>query len=47
MVPQWDLLDLLLQPKTGEKEPTFTLRMNHDVTALLYEQGCRVVGVRL
>jgi 2-polyprenyl-6-methoxyphenol hydroxylase-like FAD-dependent oxidoreductase len=43
MVPQWDLLDLLAE--AGEAEPTFTLRMSHDVTGLLYERG-RVVGVR-
>jgi 2-polyprenyl-6-methoxyphenol hydroxylase-like FAD-dependent oxidoreductase len=43
MVPQWDLLDLLAE--AGRQEPTFTLRLNHDVTGLLYESG-RVVGVR-
>jgi 2-polyprenyl-6-methoxyphenol hydroxylase-like FAD-dependent oxidoreductase len=43
MVPQWDLLDLLAE--AGRAEPTFTLRMSHDVTGLLYESG-RVVGVR-
>ena len=43
MVPQWDLLDLLAE--AGQKEPTFTLRMSHDVTGLLY-QADRVVGVR-
>jgi 2-polyprenyl-6-methoxyphenol hydroxylase-like FAD-dependent oxidoreductase len=43
MVPQWDLLDLLAE--AGTKEPTFTLRMSHDVTGLVYESG-RVVGVR-
>jgi len=43
MVPQWDLLDLLAE--AGRQEPTFTLRMNHDVTGLLYESG-RVAGVR-
>ena len=42
MVPQWDLLDLLAE--AGRQEPTFTLRMSHDVTGLLYESG-RVVGV--
>jgi 2-polyprenyl-6-methoxyphenol hydroxylase-like FAD-dependent oxidoreductase len=42
MVPQWDLLDLLAE--AGRKEPTFTLRMSHDVTGLLYEAD-RVVGV--
>jgi 2-polyprenyl-6-methoxyphenol hydroxylase-like FAD-dependent oxidoreductase len=43
MVPQWDLLDLLAE--AGKKEPTFTLRMSHDVTGLVYESG-HVVGVR-
>ena len=43
MVPQWDLLDLLAD--AGKKEPTFTLRMSHDVTGLIYDRG-RVVGVR-
>jgi 2-polyprenyl-6-methoxyphenol hydroxylase-like FAD-dependent oxidoreductase len=43
MVPQWELLDLLAE--AGRKEPTFTLRMSHDVTGLLYEAD-RVVGVR-
>jgi len=43
MVPQWDLLDLLAE--AGRQESTFTLRMSHDVTGLLYESG-RVVGVR-
>ncbi len=43
MVPQWDLLDLLAA--AGKNEPTFTLRISHDVTGLLYERG-RVVGVR-
>jgi 2-polyprenyl-6-methoxyphenol hydroxylase-like FAD-dependent oxidoreductase len=43
MVPQWDLLDLLAE--AGKNEPSFTLRMSHDVTGLLYEAG-RVGGVR-
>ena len=43
MVPQWDLLDLLAE--AGRQDPTFPLRMSHDVTGLLYESG-RVVGVR-
>ena len=43
MVPQWDLLDLLAE--AGRQEPTFSVRMSHDVTGLLYESG-RVVGVR-
>jgi len=43
MVPQWDLLDLLAE--AGQAEPTFTLRMEHEVTGLLTEGG-RTVGVR-
>jgi 2-polyprenyl-6-methoxyphenol hydroxylase-like FAD-dependent oxidoreductase len=43
MVPQWDFLDLLAA--AGRQEPTFTLRMSHDVTGLLHESG-RIVGVR-
>jgi 2-polyprenyl-6-methoxyphenol hydroxylase-like FAD-dependent oxidoreductase len=43
MVPQWDLLDLLAD--AGREEPSFTLRMGVEVTALLREGG-RVVGVR-
>ncbi len=43
MVPQWDLLDLLAD--AGRAEPTFTLRMEHEVTGLLTEGG-RTVGVR-
>jgi len=43
MVPQWDLLDLLAE--AGRQEPSFTLRMSHDVTGLLWERGS-VVGVR-
>jgi len=43
MVPQWDLLDLLAEE--GKKEPSFTLRMNHDVDGLLFEHG-KVAGVR-
>jgi 2-polyprenyl-6-methoxyphenol hydroxylase-like FAD-dependent oxidoreductase len=43
MVPQWDLLGLLAE--AGRLEPTFTLRTNHGVTALLYDSG-RIVGVR-
>jgi 2-polyprenyl-6-methoxyphenol hydroxylase-like FAD-dependent oxidoreductase len=43
MVPQWDLLDLLAE--AGKQEPTFSLRMNHDVTGLVYERG-HVAGVR-
>lgn len=43
MVPQWDLLNLLAE--AGEAEPTFTLRMCHEVTGLLRE-GSRIAGVR-
>ncbi|HEV7973236.1 FAD-dependent oxidoreductase [Amycolatopsis sp.] len=42
MVPQWDLLDLLAT--AAKDEPTFTLRMNTEVTDLLREDG-RVAGV--
>lgn len=43
MVPQWDLLDLLAD--AGRAEPTFTLRMDTEVTGLVREHG-RVTGVR-
>ena len=43
LVPQWDLLDLLADAAAAE--PTFTLRRNAEVTALLHE-GDRVVGAR-
>jgi len=43
MVPQWDLLNLLAE--AGADEPTFTLRMNAEVTELVREDG-RVRGVR-
>lgn len=43
MVPQWDLLNLLAEAAAAE--PTFTLKMNTEVTELLREGG-RVVGVR-
>jgi 2-polyprenyl-6-methoxyphenol hydroxylase-like FAD-dependent oxidoreductase len=43
MVPQWDLLDLIAE--TAAKEPTFTLRMQSEVTGLLREGGT-VTGVR-
>ena len=33
MVPQWDLLTLLAE--AAEAEPTFTLRMRHEVTGLV------------
>jgi 2-polyprenyl-6-methoxyphenol hydroxylase-like FAD-dependent oxidoreductase len=42
MVPQWDLLDLLAA--VGRAEPSFTLRMQHEVTGLIREGG-RAVGV--
>jgi 2-polyprenyl-6-methoxyphenol hydroxylase-like FAD-dependent oxidoreductase len=42
MVPQWDLLDLLAD--AGKAEPSYTLRMNTEVTGLLRESG-RVAGV--
>lgn len=43
MVPQWDLLDLIAD--AAKAEPTFTLRLQHDVTGLLRD-GDRVTGVR-
>lgn len=43
MVPQWDLLTLLAE--AGEAEPTFTLRLEHEVTGLLRDGG-RTTGVR-
>ncbi|RZS39098.1 2-polyprenyl-6-methoxyphenol hydroxylase-like FAD-dependent oxidoreductase [Herbihabitans rhizosphaerae] len=43
MVPQWDFLDLLAD--AGAEEPTFTLRMNTEVTGLLRD-GERVTGVQ-
>lgn len=43
MVPQWDLLNLLAE--AAHAEPTFTLRMNTEVTDLMWEAG-RVAGVR-
>ena len=42
MVPQWDLLDLLAD--AGRQEPTFDLRMRHEVTGVVRE-GERIVGV--
>ena len=44
MVPQWDLLNLLAD--AAQAEPGFSLRMNTEVTGLLWEGG-RVAGVRL
>ena len=43
MVPQWDLLNLLAE--AARAEPTFTLRMQHEVTGLLHEGDC-VTGVQ-
>ncbi|RZT85904.1 2-polyprenyl-6-methoxyphenol hydroxylase-like FAD-dependent oxidoreductase [Pseudonocardia sediminis] len=43
MVPQWDLLDLLAD--AGRAEPTFTLRMDTEVTGVVREHG-HVAGVR-
>lgn len=42
MVPQWDLLNLLAD--AARAEPSFTLRMNAEVTGLLREGG-KVTGV--
>ncbi|AKS33102.1 FAD-dependent oxidoreductase [Mycolicibacterium goodii] len=43
LVPQWDFLDLLAD--ACQEEPTFTLRMQTEVTGLL-QQGGVVTGVR-
>lgn len=43
MVPQWDLLNLLAE--AGAAEPSFTLKVNTEVTGLIRE-GSRVTGVR-
>ncbi|OKH69136.1 hypothetical protein EB74_30545 [Mycobacterium sp. SWH-M5] len=43
LVPQWDFLDLLAD--ACKEEPTFTLRMQTEVTGLLRE-GSAVTGVR-
>jgi 2-polyprenyl-6-methoxyphenol hydroxylase-like FAD-dependent oxidoreductase len=43
MVPQWDLLNLLAE--AANAEPSFTLRMNTEVTGLLREGG-KITGVR-
>ncbi len=43
MVPQWDLLNLLAE--SAQTEPTFTLRMEHEVTGVL-RAGNRTTGVR-
>jgi 2-polyprenyl-6-methoxyphenol hydroxylase-like FAD-dependent oxidoreductase len=44
MVPQWHLLDMLAT--AAREEPTFTLRMNTEVTGTVHT-GDRVTGVRL
>ncbi|MEV4510421.1 FAD-dependent oxidoreductase [Dactylosporangium sp. NPDC049525] len=43
MVPQWDLLNLLAEE--ARQEPSFTLRMDTEVTGFIHEAG-RVQGVR-
>ena len=43
MVPQWDLLNLLAE--AAKAEPTFTLRLEHEVTGVLRDGG-RTTGVR-
>ncbi|MFI9604672.1 FAD-dependent oxidoreductase [Streptomyces sp. NPDC052043] len=43
MVPQWDLLDLLVDE--ARREPSFEVRMNTEATSFLVERG-RVTGVR-
>ncbi|MBR8744051.1 FAD-dependent oxidoreductase [Nocardiopsis sp. MG754419] len=43
MVPQWDLLDLLVD--AASEEPSFTLRMNTEATSFI-EEGGRINGVR-
>ncbi|MET9225118.1 FAD-dependent oxidoreductase [Lentzea sp. NPDC003310] len=42
MVPQWDFLDLLAD--AGKVEPTFSLRMNTEVTGIT-KQGNKITGV--
>ncbi|WIG55523.1 MAG: FAD-dependent oxidoreductase [Rhodanobacteraceae bacterium] len=44
LVPQWDFLDMLAD--AGRKLPTFDLRMRHQATGLIEENG-RVAGVRV
>jgi 2-polyprenyl-6-methoxyphenol hydroxylase-like FAD-dependent oxidoreductase len=44
MVPQWDLLDMLVQ--TADEEPTFTIRMGLAATDVIVENGV-VTGVHL
>ena len=43
MVPQWDLLNLLAE--AAQSEPSFTLRLEHEVTGLLRD-GDRITVVR-
>ncbi|MEV0489950.1 FAD-dependent oxidoreductase [Streptomyces atratus] len=43
MVPQWDLLNLLVDE--AAREPSFSIRMNTEATAFVRERG-RVTGVR-
>ncbi|WP_033292005.1 FAD-dependent oxidoreductase [Amycolatopsis jejuensis] len=43
MVPQWDFLDLLAE--SALKEPTFTLRLETEMTGLI-RSGRRVTGIR-
>lgn len=43
MMPQWDFLNFLA--RAAEEEPTFTLRMEHAATSLMFDGG-RVTGVR-
>jgi 2-polyprenyl-6-methoxyphenol hydroxylase-like FAD-dependent oxidoreductase len=44
LVPQWDFLDMLAD--AGRKLPGFDLRMRHQATALIEENG-RTAGVRV
>jgi 2-polyprenyl-6-methoxyphenol hydroxylase-like FAD-dependent oxidoreductase len=44
LVPQWDLLNMLAE--AAAREPTFSLRMRHEVTGLLRDAAGRVTGVR-
>lgn len=43
MVPQWDLLNFLVD--AARQEPQFTLRMNTEATDLVYDDGGKVAGV--
>ncbi|MGE7436111.1 FAD-dependent oxidoreductase [Kitasatospora sp. NPDC001175] len=43
MIPQWDLLNFLVEE--ARQEPSFTLRMNTEATGLIREGG-KTVGVR-